>query len=475
MENLTNTERNFIIPIDREIKEFKKHLDANNRTILSAKFGDGKSYFLDKIKNNEEFNKEYKFLTIYPVNYQVVKNEDIFEILKRDIIFQLLLHNVIKPGFKMPDIDLLSWYLYIKGTSIAGALLPYLAEVGLEQEDYSRVLMAIKGINTFKSINEKFKDFINKKIVSDDDLLEKLIVEVDSKSIYECDPITKIIKSAICEYKKENNKKIVLIIEDMDRMDPAHMFRILNILSAHIDYCYKSFERPDMSLIGNKFDLDNIIVVIDYNNLENIYKHFYGAETDFRGYISKFLSSTPFYYSFENTKITYFSDKIKEITNLSDTVFDVIFPEEKLKKYTTRELINSLDIKKQIPEKIEVVINQDQIPLNDSILKAFAILRRLKNNDDDIVGIIFKTIGDTEIQNILIDYIGPFMFLDYKNNSLNERFLMLRKDYTSIIKKFFFDKATGKIISQEITRNSEKGEGTELRDILYVILSLIAK
>lgn len=36
----------FVIPIDKAIREFLLHLDVNPRTIFSSKFGDGKSYFL---------------------------------------------------------------------------------------------------------------------------------------------------------------------------------------------------------------------------------------------------------------------------------------------------------------------------------------------------------------------------------------------------------------------------------------------
>ena len=37
-------------------------------------------------------------------------------------------------------------------------------------------------------------------------------------------------------------KKPVLIIEDLDRLDPKHLFRILNVVSAHID----DSNRPDI-------------------------------------------------------------------------------------------------------------------------------------------------------------------------------------------------------------------------------------
>lgn len=85
----------FIIPIDLAIKGFYNHLLANQRTILSSKFGDGKSYFLESFKNTDFVKEQFVFLTIYPVNYQVASNEDIFNLIKRDILFQLMLNDMI--------------------------------------------------------------------------------------------------------------------------------------------------------------------------------------------------------------------------------------------------------------------------------------------------------------------------------------------------------------------------------------------
>lgn len=36
----------FVIPIDKAIREFLLHLDVNPRTIFSSKFGDGNHIFL---------------------------------------------------------------------------------------------------------------------------------------------------------------------------------------------------------------------------------------------------------------------------------------------------------------------------------------------------------------------------------------------------------------------------------------------
>lgn len=42
----------FIIPIDDAIKGFFEHLKVNKRTILSSRFGDGKSFFLKSFKQD---------------------------------------------------------------------------------------------------------------------------------------------------------------------------------------------------------------------------------------------------------------------------------------------------------------------------------------------------------------------------------------------------------------------------------------
>ena len=58
-----------IIPIDSEITTFSDYLNNNCRGILSARFGDGKSFFLNEVK--KQLSDKYLFLTIYPVNYPV--------------------------------------------------------------------------------------------------------------------------------------------------------------------------------------------------------------------------------------------------------------------------------------------------------------------------------------------------------------------------------------------------------------------
>ena len=87
---------------------------------------------------------------------------------------------------------------------------------------------------------EKFKENYDENALLDD-----FLSKVDSTTVYEDDIITAIIKRSIENYKQRTHKEVVLVVEDLDRIDPAHLFRILNVFSAHIDYCYKSFVKPD--------------------------------------------------------------------------------------------------------------------------------------------------------------------------------------------------------------------------------------
>lgn len=85
--------------------------------------------------------------------------------------------------------------------------------------------------------------------------------------------------------------KSVLIIDDLDRLDPDHMFRIFNIFSAHYDKIDDE----------NKFGFEKVIFVCDFENIRKIFHHKYGEDVDFSGYTDKFYTYTPFY--FDNNQI----------------------------------------------------------------------------------------------------------------------------------------------------------------------------
>ena len=120
--------------------------------------------------------------------------------------------------------------------------------------------------------------------------------------------ITELIRVGLEDTTLENQKS-VLVIDDLDRIDPAHIFRILNVFSAHIDYRNSG---------NNKFGFDKITLVCDIKNLRSIFKTHYGASTDFSGYIDKFYS-----------KIIYHFDNRKNIERFVQEVLDSISFESK--------------------------------------------------------------------------------------------------------------------------------------------------
>lgn len=79
------------IDISQNIQDFKQIFENESRIIFSAKFGDGKSYFLNEfMKSYDEKKNDYNFITLLLVNYVVEENRAVIECIKRDILFQFI-------------------------------------------------------------------------------------------------------------------------------------------------------------------------------------------------------------------------------------------------------------------------------------------------------------------------------------------------------------------------------------------------
>ena len=284
------------INISGKLNDFSQYLETTDRIILSAKFGDGKTYLLNKLRNDEAMKDKYEFFTIYPVNYSVAKNEDVFEYIKRDIIVQLyerkLLDNI--------DLNALfgSVFTFDDLTSVVSFLLSFVPMGKFYNKVYNKFLEIKKKYDEKKHTADKYlSQFAN-----------------TAGCIYEEDGYTKLIRIAIEWISQDHSlngeerkaKKPVLIIEDLDRLDPKHLFRILNVVSAHID----DSKQPD--IVGNKFGFNNIVLVMDYDVTKHIFHHFYGAQACYEGYMSKFLSREPFRYSIGPIMIQAFETQLGE-------------------------------------------------------------------------------------------------------------------------------------------------------------------
>lgn len=287
-----------LLSLETEIENFGKYFDNNIRCILSAPFGEGKSFFLNEFEKTR--STEYDFITLYPTNYQVCENKDIFENIKRDILLALLtLDENILQQFNKSKQDLL--YKAIIGDNLKIAdFLPDIS-VGLFKIPVARILHTIKEIiDQYKADSENSGNPIN-------EFFDE--IESGKSPIYEFDPISRIICEIISQ-RQNKRHKIVLVIEDLDRIDPGNIFRILNIFSAHLS----QWNGYDDGLY-NKFGLDKILIVCDYNNIKNIYHHLYGEKTDFTGYISKFSPNKVFSYSLRTRMTEYMCDTIDSFLN----------------------------------------------------------------------------------------------------------------------------------------------------------------
>jgi len=285
---------------------FTEHLNKknNSRILFSGKFGTGKSHFLNKYFDNKKENVNLFWLS--PVNYTVGANNDIFEWIKIDIAKQLASKylNIAEYGEnekEYTDSFLVQAYINQNTAKIISGLIGVLAKTTV------KLKTGIDVPNKFYNDFEKFKLFVNDEVKNEKQQLYRFVDDAlqIKGSIFEDDIITRTIRTSITIIKENSRKENILVIDDLDRLDPEHIFRILNILSAHNDH----FE-------GNKFGFDKIILVCDYENIEKIYKHKYGTEIDFTGYIEKFFTYEPFKFSINNLIIEYCDNHyLKNILN----------------------------------------------------------------------------------------------------------------------------------------------------------------
>lgn len=396
-----------IIPMDNAIKEFGLHLKSHPRTILSAKFGDGKSTFLNAAE--KKLKNRLLFLKIFPVNYQVADNLDVFDLIKRDLLYQLYEKGVVSDTYEIPDDIASFFYLQNNWDTFAKEILK-----GLSYFDSSNTIQAALGAAKFlMSVKKKYESFKD----NGGEIGERLDGFISSfetrLGIYEADPITSIICDIIKDWKSRNRrKKICLVFEDLDRIDPAHIFRILNVISAHMDYGYKYGTSPmSYSLAGNKFGVDNIVVCLDYNNLSNIFTHFYGSETGFNGYINKFCDKGVFYYSLKEQVQKYYSQQLAIVTSMSENAISAVTEKYDFSKHTLREFCHALD---DVESQIILPKARGHFLPHKGLYIIAAILRRLNCEDSVTVELLSQAFRNHPEE--VGCYIATSMFLRESDN-----------------------------------------------------------
>ncbi|AQG78023.1 P-loop NTPase fold protein [Spirosoma montaniterrae] len=393
----------------------------NKRILFSGKFGSGKSYFLKSFFNEREL--KYSCFYISPVNYVVSGNENIFEYIKIDIVNQLLRYPLLVDSTKIKLGDDKFIYEYIKSSPVKAVelLLSIVSPIVPFAESIKGGLIGLKdGLDKFNEFKKKFEPLHKTDLSVIEDYIDNSMQL--KGSIYEDDIVTKIIRGCI-EYLNSKNQT-VLIIDDLDRLDPEHIFRILNILSVHNE----NFDSD------NKFGFSKVIVVCDIDNIKKIFEHRYGAEVDFEGYIDKFYSQDIF--RFDNEKaVNFFCDSvIAPLLNddgcefILKSILRELVAQEKL---TVRNLIKAkVFLKKELFEPFDITRNtiNTRYPFPRSESEGMSILklgRVAKILDGKTVG-LYVSSGDLPILKVIKmlsimcgDYVRLKRDIEYlsKNNS----------------------------------------------------------
>ena len=407
-------EKTNIIPIDDKLNLFAEYLANNDRTILSARFGDGKTFFLEEFK--KRFSEEYHFLTLYPVLYQVSDNKDIFEYIKRDILIQLLMSS------KVSIAD--GKYSYLE--SIGGFLDTNFDKIINDAITVSAPLLTLVPkamIDMLQHNISQFREYYNKINTSQSDTIEDYINSFSNQcgGIYEFDPISRLIWDLLSDLKKQTNKKVVLVVEDLDRIDPAHIFRIMNILSAHWDMNDYSETKLSFGSVSNKYNFDKVLLVCHYQNIKNIFHHFYGKDTDFTGYIHKYSPVLPFEYSLKTLVRDWIIDHLpSDFTTyeyVKQTIADLI-----LSRYWSSEgiLTNLRHITTFFTKNVYRINTQTisfntknyHLESNNRVTKLLCILREYQISIDMFFN-RYETIHKNDNRHIteLSEFIGPCWLL----------------------------------------------------------------
>ena len=259
---------------------------------------------------------------------------------------------------------------------------------------------------------QKFKDY-EKEINNDEskkalDFVGKFNNE--GGGIYELDPISWLIAKSITD---EKGKTSVLIIEDLDRIDPAHLFRILNIFSAHIDRQYllsdqvitEDGKEKSIDELQNKFGFKKIIFVMDAEATKAIYEKFYG-NYNYQGYISKFISKRIFEYSITETARLRLSEHIYHECKIDrETMFEALTDEIKNLGLSVRDIVRVLDGFTNSYRKEVVKITDDMQFLSDTpLVKILSILSRLGVKRNNMPKVIQKIKPNEEIIRLLSSF-----------------------------------------------------------------------
>ncbi len=261
-----------LITIDKTLGHFGEflNLEGNKRIFFSGRFGSGKTSFLREFfRKDGLYGKSYNAYFLFPIRYQILNNYDVLDFMRYDLLTEIYKNH---------------WGVFEKAEveKADGKFKVFLKSINRPERIVEIVTILSKlgrSTEVISNLVEKLREFKEDTDNSENKALVDLGSRVDSIINADLDLSLEEILAAA-----KSDKKDVLVVDDLDRLDPNHIFRILNILSAHID------PRSD----ANLFNFDHIVVVGHKENIKHVFKHRYGPEADFDGYFDKFFTIKPY-------------------------------------------------------------------------------------------------------------------------------------------------------------------------------------
>lgn len=412
------------IPLDSVFKKFEEHIGkkSNNRIVFSAKFGMGKTYFLREFF--KQYEDRYEAFHLFPVNYQICSNDDIFDFLKYDIVVELSKKN--KDVFEKNDysnfLDLQRiFFIWGKNNlkDIFKTGVSFIPKLGRSLADTVGLL-------------ENFSEFKKGIEGGEKGFVEEFIKDNKGKGIKETDYLSELLKTKI--EKQKESKESVLILDDLDRIDPEHVFRILNVFSSYFDLEGRG--------LSNKFGFDKVIIVMDVKNIENIFSHRYGKNVDFSGYFDKFFIEEIFFFENEDAILSALdgiisSFKVGKDSNLKESLnneasFLTIIIKNLLLDFIKKDPAKTLNLRK-ILKVCKYNFPALEIKYQEADSREYAILQFTH-----ISIFLFISIFDNDVRKTLkaLDGLKTADFEDQKQNRGYEIFSywilkrICKKDFT---------------------------------------------
>ena len=234
---------------------------------------------------------QYNCYHLYPIRYQILGNEDIINLMRYDILTSII--------EKCPGI------LESEDGKSNSTFKKIFENIGYQNLMFDLISAMPKIGRPIQVVGKAFTDALRKSkvIQQDKDLsaMQNFRMQIENNQVVSSIDLVLRRCLNLAQEMGDDNKKNVLIVDDLDRMDPEHVFRILNILSARIE-----------TDEDNAWGFDHIILVGDIKNIKHIFRHRYGEGVDFQDYFDKFFSQLPYEFSNVEAVITWIESQMIE-------------------------------------------------------------------------------------------------------------------------------------------------------------------